>query len=200
MKYRFNISYYINHVTKNATIVLLFLIGLCISCKKAVFEFNDEEKAIYTIYNVGDTLQFESVTTGKKNVFIIMKKTSDLATNGSFNKFRYGEIYYRNILDALYTDSRFVYPDIIQMTKFKKSHATEVDFEGFFNSYPDDNFGVLNSIDTISYYNQRIINYYTLISQFNNLTIIWHPKYGVVKYNDKTGESFIRTNIPAYIH
>jgi len=179
-------------------ILILIILIATISCKK--YNLSDNENEILNVYTVGDTLNFKSLKTGKTETYIIMDKTNKLELEGgfSYSKYRFASISYRNIKDySIYVDQGYSYPEMISIYNGKRSNSLWLKW-GMWEEY-ENNFGTLNSKDTIYFLNKKIIDYYTLNSKDerdSTIKIIWQKSNGIVKYDFRNGDSYVRTNIP----
>jgi hypothetical protein len=144
-------------------------------------------------YNVGDTLQFQSLLTGKIETYVITEKQNYMGRVGDINSHRahLGEILCKdlNSTDATGQDL------FVDIRNSKKGNYIYLSGAG---DLPD-NFGELNKTDTLFINNKKIIDYYRVLpinSYGNNYEIIWQQKYGLVKYNRSPIEVMVRINMP----
>jgi len=181
--------------------IFAFLILLSIiSCKK--YKLSKFEKELYEIYNVGDTLTFESIKTGNIIRYVITDKTNEIYSNFDTRE-RLVTVNYRNVDKPLNTDPNNTYkPEIFSIYNNKYGYSIHIAFN-LFGRFYENNFGTIKT-DTLSYLNKKYSDYYTLTNTSNInegletklLTIYWQKKYGIVKYDLLNGDSYVRTNIP----
>jgi len=178
---------------------LLYLSTLLIlaSCNK--YELNRFQRDVFNTYSVGDTLVFQSTKTNELRYFVITYKYNIIDKNIIDGNYREAEIQYRDLSKPINTDKSNTYrPTIVSMGSNQYGDYIFVKFNDFFESY-NDNFGLINITDTIRVLNKKIINYYTLNNTDNRdstIKIIWQKKYGIVQFDLRKGESFVRVNIP----
>jgi hypothetical protein len=141
-------------------------------------------------YNVGDTLQFQSLLTGKIKTYIITNKQDYIGRVGDISSHRahLGEIIWKD-LDNSDAKGQDVFVDIRN-----SKNGNEIFLNG---GYLPDNFGPLNKTDTLFINNKKIIDYFKVtILNSGGDEIIWQQKYGLVKYNYLNNEAFVRINMP----
>ena len=176
---------------------LFILLFFFISCKK--FNFNEFEREMMTVYNVGDTLVFQSVKTGNIESFVIMRKVNESSHYYQDEpRKHHGDIGYRNLKKPIITDDHERYPDLFIIANGKYHNGIHVSFEDFYVWFEND-LGVLNNRDTLKCLDKTFINYYILNNTDDRYTIskiIWQKQYGIVKYDYRNGDSYVRTNIP----
>ena len=164
--------------------LLLFLI----SCRK--FKFSQAETIIMNTYNVGDTLKFQSLLTGKIKTYVITEKQDYIGREGDINSHRahFGKIVWKD-LDHKNATGQDIF---VEITNSK--NGNDIFLNG---GYLPDNFGSLNKTDTLLVNNKKIIDYYKVtILNSGGDEIIWQQKYGLVKYNYINNEVFVRINMP----
>jgi hypothetical protein len=169
------------------------------SCSK--HKLTSFQKDFYNAYNKGDTLVFKSTITQKNNIFVITDKSNDVSFSFNSNMQGYSrgaEIKYKKIVSnnidtvdfgsfASMGNNQFITGDV------------KLKFEGAFNIV--NNFGDINNNDTIQFFSKKYIDYYIFTDsihktsfKINIVRIYWHKKYGIIKYDLKNGDSFIRIN------
>jgi hypothetical protein len=175
---------------------------MCLSCNKSILEPNEQELEYYNVYNVGDTLVFKSLKTGNIKRFTITSKQNSIY-NGQSSKMRDMFVSFHDLDDPNITIKGYQDPILLSIYKRKNETIIYLDFYKFYGEYSN-YFGELNTKDTISYFNKKYINYYSLYNETksNDLThydtkiLYWQKKYGVIKFDLRDGDSFVRTNIP----
>lgn len=187
---------------------LLFLVAIFFSCNR--YELTTDELKLYNVYNVGDTMVFQSISSGDLNQLYISNKVNNYENEakvpGLIRMSRIALIEYRPLYYSQNSDwAQGATEDLLIFNNDKSGDQITLSFGGF-EQLPDFNssFGVLNKQDTINYFNKKIINYYVFQSHLtfstgssNEITkIIWQQKYGIVKYDLMNGDSFVRINIP----
>ena len=173
-----------------------------LSCSKSALEFNQEEKSILNIYKTNDTLVFKSQKTNTINHFVVTSSSDITENNGmSFQKNHISDILYISLENTSTSENT-----LIELSKSTSSSVLTVSFEGFHRGYPNKDLGKLYTKDTLELLNHKIINYNILYNIDNRrdekdvIKIIWHSQYGILEYDLRNGESFIRTNIPSVIN
>jgi len=179
--------------------LVLFIITL-FSCRK--FEFNQVEKDMIDVYNVGDTLVFKSIKTGLFKRFIISNKSNSIY-KGQSGKIRQMNVSFRDIDDPNITIKGYQDPILLSIIKRKDKTVILLDFYKFLGEYSN-NFEEINTVDTISYWNNKYFNYYKLHNEttsndkvhYDTEYLYWQKQYGIIKFDLRNGDSFVRTNIP----
>ena len=173
-----------------------FLLSM-ISCSK--LKLNTTEQQLFDVYNIEDTLIFQSLQTGTFRHFKIIDKRNDnppvIATfseGSGFDRSRDAIIQY---LDLDYGSNQ----SILDIENSRKSETIRSRFEGFQGSFSTSALDSerTKSTDTLNYLGKKIINYYIFSDNISTI-LIWQKKYGIVMYIS-AGEKFVRTNIPNII-
>jgi hypothetical protein len=178
--------------------VIIVLLLFLVSCRK--FKFTDVENEMIQVYTVGDTLVFKSIKTGVLERFVIMNKNIDYSTNGalSFVRKHAAIVSYRDLKDPAFTNSGYQYNYMFSFVRSKKYNSIDFSFK-YSDISCQTNLGIVNNTDTLYYLNKKIIDYYVLTDTINSDTlarIYWQKKYGIVKYDYRNGDSYVRINMP----
>ena len=141
-------------------------------------------------YNVGDTLTFQSLKTGKIETNIITKKENFMGTSGDLLGYpaRIGRIYWRDIKDK-YQNGNVVFVSIDNSIM----HGTNI-FVNNIGKLPK-SFGYLNKTDTLLINNRKVIDYYKVNRGGDHFEFIWQQKYGLVKFYRNKDDVYVRINI-----
>ena len=173
-----------------------FLLSI-ISCSK--LKLNNTEQQLFDVYNIEDTLIFQSLQTGKIRHFkIIDKRNYNPPVFATFSEGSGTDRSRDAIIRYLDLDNGSN-PSILDIQNRRKSEIISSNFEGFqgvFSTSALDSERT-KSTDTLNYLGKKIINYY-MFSDNNSTILIWQKKYGIVMYIH-AGEKFVRTNIPNII-
>jgi hypothetical protein len=190
---------------------LLGIIIATFSCKK--YELTSIQSILYDTYNVGDSLIFKSVKTDSVEKYLINYKENISHTPGeTFLPFgstqRYAVIdlclkYSSSDCHVVTNGEPILSNAQIVFTNEKGGNYINIYFKGFQGQYKN-KLGMLNQNDSIIVINKIFKNYYELNSTSNcidssyscAIKIIWQQKYGIVKFDLKDGDSYVRINVP----
>ncbi len=186
--------------------LLLFLLFIgFISCNDNPYDLNKCELACYNAYNIGDTLIFKSVKKGNIKKYLI----TDKYTNETREQ---NNLYDESNLRSAYVTCHDMDVPIDKNSQNEKGNLLMIwnDHNGGYNiniglveyfGWYSDSLGILNHTDTLNYFNKKIIDYYVLQTSrtdtgYTITKMIWQQKIGIIRYDLKNGDSYIRTNVP----
>ena len=185
----------LNTLVNSLVIIIFIAIALMFS---GCVNFNSKELKILHTYKKGEVLIFKSLKTSQQKSYTITD-IEDYShgyneTNGG--PARVGEIWYTTEHDGK------IYNDKLLMI-MKNNDRTEVLF--CFEFFLSNQMGKLNTIDSILIDSFSYKNFYTMsgIVSTNNypvedqdiIKIYWKENLGLIKYDLRNGDSFVRINI-----
>jgi hypothetical protein len=148
-------------------------------------------------YHKGDTLKFKSINTGQSKLFLI--------TNVETSSGGYGANYSGSLKEAIINYNQINGTDnsTNMLLIWKSKNKTHYIFS--FEFMLGDVYGplLLNTKDTILINNKKYCNFYIINStdsfsstknNWDVIRIYWQEKMGLIKYDLRNGDSFIKTD------
>jgi len=181
-------------------IIIILLVVSLVSCRK--FKLTGLQKELFNTYKIGDTLVFKSITTEDIKSIVITGKYNSISSEFDIppKRLRMADVSYRDV-KAPARQPGEEDPLIIYFRNDQtEGNVISFDYESFNCKVYD--LGKLNQQDTLYYFNHKLIDYYEIVDTTYKyygtdlIKIYWHRKYGIIKYDLKDGDSYVRTNMP----
>jgi hypothetical protein len=175
---------------------------LLISCDK--YELDDIELQLYDAYNLGDSLNFKSIYSGKIYRYVIVNRENNFHSwsddlNGNR---RWATVTCKSLDTIDNTEPNSINRiDVIVIGKSKSGTSINIQFEGFLYSTTS-GLGQINNSDTLLINTSKYSDYYNLRDQTKSqnhkvyvTNLIWQIKYGIIECELNNGDIWIRNNI-----
>ncbi|MES2654440.1 MAG: hypothetical protein V4620_02570 [Bacteroidota bacterium] len=190
-------------------IILIVLISGCCSYDQKDFDFSKEELNHFSVYNIGDTIYFESNLGDMDTITIVDFKTEKHENCGGFIAPKPVNGKWISIkhlpVDQWHGTSQDMakngkietdYATLFWISKFPTDTETtyNIEFKDFYTA-PDTTIGEFHA-DTITLNDLKISQYYLVkhgyperITEPQNIaTVYWTDQYGLMAYKSKAGE------------